>query len=136
MQDGSWMNGYYCKMNETTYAFEEDYKTRPVNVYHLIAQDSMTDWGLPNKLRLYEVDPDTVGMYTGKEDQNAKRIYEGDILRDRRTGEIVSVWWNEHHCCFECRGGSVSPVQVGSLNEHSVIIGNIHDNPDMVKKEA
>lgn len=28
VQDGSWMNGYYCKMNETTYAFEEDYKTR------------------------------------------------------------------------------------------------------------
>lgn len=135
-QNGEWMHGYYCQMNETTYAFEVDYKTHPVKVFHLIAQDSMTDWGLPNKLRLCEVDPETVGMYTGKNDRNAKRIYEGDILRNERTSEMVSVWWDEEHCGFVCKGGSVSPVQVGSLNGHSTIIGNIHDNPEMIWKET
>ena len=95
----------------------------------------MTDWGLPNKLQLYEVDPETVGLYTGKEDRNAKRIYEGDVLRNDLTGEIVSVWWDGQHCGFVCRGGEVSPVQIGSLNEHSTIIGNIFDNQDLVWKE-
>ena len=115
-----WLHGYYCQMQETTYAFQEDYNKFPVKTLHLIAQDSMTDWGLPNKLQLYEVDPETVGLYTGKEDRNAKRIYEGDVLRNDLTGEIVSVWWDGQHCGFVCRGGEVSPVQIGSLNEHSI----------------
>lgn len=131
VNSGSWIYGYYCKMDETTHALAEDYKTHPVRTIHLIAQDSMTDWGLPNKLQLYEVDPDTVGQYTGLNDRMAKRIYEGDILLNEHTGEKVSVWWNEGCCCFECRGGETSPVQVGSLNGCSRVIGNVFDNKEV-----
>lgn len=127
----TWIHGYYCQMQETTYAFEEDYKRFPVKTFHMIAQDSMTDWGLPNKLRLYEVDPETVGMYTGKTDMNVRRIFEGDILKIPSTGEIVSVWWDESKCSFVCRGGEMSPVQIGNVCYRAEVIGNIFDNPEL-----
>lgn len=127
----TWIHGYYCQMQETTYAFEEDYKRFPVKTFHMIAQDSMTDWGLPNKLRLYEVDPETVDMYTGKTDMNARRIFEGDILKIPSTGEIVSVWWDESKCGFVCRGGEMSPVQIGNVCYRAEVIGNIFDNPEL-----
>lgn len=132
----TWVHGYYCQMQETTYAFEKDYKKFPVDTIHMIAQDSMTDWRLPNKLRLYRVDPETVGLYTGKTDWNARRIFEGDILRIPSTGEIVSVWWDEDKCCFVCRGGEMSPMQVGSVCYRAEVIGNIFDNPDLISKEV
>lgn len=51
-----WIEGFYCSMRETTYCIKEDYDRNPVPIHHCIAVDEMTDWGLPNKLRLYEVD--------------------------------------------------------------------------------
>lgn len=50
-----WVEGFYCSMRETTYCCEEDYKRHPVPLHHLIAVDEITDWGLPNRLRLYEI---------------------------------------------------------------------------------
>ncbi len=50
-----WAEGFYCSMRETTYCCEEDYKRHPVPLHHLIAVDEMTDWGMPNRLRLYEI---------------------------------------------------------------------------------
>ncbi len=127
-----WIEGYYCQMQETTYAFQEDYDKFPVKTFYCIAQDSMTDWGLPNKLRLYEIDPETAGMYTGKNDKNTKKIFEGDILKVESTGEIVSVWWDETHDRFVCRGGKVSLVELGNINYRAEIIGNIFDNSELL----
>ena len=38
---------------ETTYCFTEDYEKYPVKTLHFIAEECMTDWGLPNDFRLY-----------------------------------------------------------------------------------
>lgn len=34
-----WAEGFYCRMRETTYCCEEDYKRHPVPLHHLIAVD-------------------------------------------------------------------------------------------------
>lgn len=92
-----WVEGYYLKREETTYCFAEDYERHPVKTLHFIAEECITDWGLPNDFKLYEIDPDTLCEFTGWNDRHKTKIFENDII------EIVScskcsykhlIWWN------------------------------------------
>ena len=85
----------------------------------------------------YEVDPETVGQYTGLTDKNGRKIFEGDIIkckvhdmdgyRVRRgvveyhdVGFIMNLepnsWYDQKNIPFDCE-----------------IIGNIYDNPELLK---
>lgn len=77
--------------------------------------------------------PETVGQYTGLKGSDSKRIYEGDIIR--KGLECFVVKWNSNHC----RWGLFDKYdfEVSGFNEHTKnyleIIGNIHDNPELLK---
>lgn len=108
------------------------------------------------------IDPETVGEYTGLTDKNSKKIFEGDIIRygqiydygcflesldnpDAYDGEtydqdieIDVVEWRvnndypafdlrDHR--FECNG--LSQILCGDYEYE--IIGNIHDNPELLE---
>lgn len=60
-----WIEGFYCRINETTYCTTDDYQKEPVKVQHLIATERSTDWGMPNQIAFYEIDPATLCQYTG-----------------------------------------------------------------------
>lgn len=83
------------------------------------------------------VDPKTVGQYTGFKDKNGNKIFEGDIIRYSDT--IRSVIFDEVFSEFEF--DSKDPVEnPDSLclcvdYERCEIIGNIHDNPELLKGE-
>jgi uncharacterized phage protein (TIGR01671 family) len=86
----------------------------------------------------YEVDPATVGQFTGLHDVKGREIYEGDIVEDEH-GRALEVFWNEigpgGWWFAENKEDGRYHVESIGLNIIAVI-GNIHDNPDLLPKEA
>ena len=97
-------------------------------------------WYISNKAGVataYEVIPSTVGQYTGLTDKNGKKIFEGDIVKGLFVfGEISSVVifkygsfgieWNIDEI-------KVLDPFLGLRNIECEVIGNIHDNPELLK---
>ena len=73
--------------------------------------------------------PETVGQWTGLVDKNGKKIFEGDIVRTRGK-DIYLVEWNNDYGGFECFN-----YETGIDLNSAEVIGNIHDNPELLGKE-
>ena len=85
------------------------------------------------------VTPDTIGQFTGLYDKNGKEIYEGDILKwkaDNRLYAVVFNWGmfyaSVEVCNQEIYGGF--PLHSLTDDEACEIVGNIYDNPELIKK--
>lgn len=94
----------------------------------------------------HKVDPATVGQYTGLTDKDGKRIFEGDIVRffERQFGGedapvIQSVGYEEGGFCVHryflnnwLRNAINGNIQLEGIE----VIGNIHDNPELMEEET
>ena len=90
--------------------------------------------------------PETVGQYTGLTDKNGKRIFEGDILKSTikiidyadvgfsishyDEEDIGIVEWRKDGFMIAHKSGTWARNFYGCEN---YVIGNIHDNPDIIK---
>lgn len=102
----------------------------------------------PYALHRAEVDPDTVGQYTGRKDKNGKRVFEGDILRlftiwaDGTVEPVdvpVIVQFCENDQCYVLttkQGSHYDDFGNYGRHEYYEVIGNIHDNPELMKEEV
>ena len=84
----------------------------------------------------FDVIPEPVGQYTGLTDKNGKRIFEGDIVSlVKHDGLIYKVVY------VPCRYELVNSKGVNCFvldiykSENIEVIGNIHDNPELLGGE-
>lgn len=93
----------------------------------------------------YPVIPETVGQYTGCEDIDGKRIFEGDIVlitnlapdidRDYTTVVGIVQWCGG---AFEVEGAENDDYTPycwlhETCQAYRKIVGNIHDNPELLE---
>ena len=83
------------------------------------------------------VDRETVGQFTGLTDKHGTKIFEGDIVRCVRThcdGKEVVGHIIFEDCCFCVKKGIDRPAM--DLCGEFEVIGNIHDNPELLTKNS
>ena len=93
-----------------------------------------------------EVDPKTVGQYIGLKAKKRKEVYEGDVFTAKGNSEMwYTIKWSKTYCAFKAtanKGDEWGPfgfkLSSGSgYDEQQLktmkIIGNIHDNPELLK---
>lgn len=81
----------------------------------------------------YEVNPETVGQYTGLNDKNGKEIYEGDIITHGSKRILYTVVWNDTGLTAK-QNGSSSYAGLTYWQPNIEVLGNIHDNPELIKQ--
>lgn len=97
---------------------------------------------IEGKMQMYEVDRETVCQYTGLTDKNGTKIFEGDIIRAKiESGNHEGFAWpnmpvdfQKGSFCLNDRNGYVFAV-LGAFAPRVTfeVIGNIHDNPELLQ---
>lgn len=128
------------------------------NNWHELSKEEWWVEGLPQKMwrewyiinpddenTAYPIDPETLCQYTGLKDKNGNRIWENDIIdcHEKRGAAFYHslVLWNECNARFDVRAMECNfPM---TLEECSAdisicgldyqVIGNIFDNPELLK---
>lgn len=132
LDNGEWVEGDYFRK----YIYDRDGN---VSLHHLIGwQVADNDGEMCNDYE--DVDPATVGQYTGKKDKNGKKIFEGDIIHTKQYGKDE---YGLNHCGYDIFSVRFinSSFRIESNNRwfyltdghHIEVIGNIHDTPDLLK---
>ncbi len=88
------------------------------------------------------INPKTRGQYTGLTDRNGVRIFEGDIIDYKNPDGIDKyiVTWDNEYSRFAAAAIWFGETKIiGDFVFYSqskcTVIGNIHDNPELMKGE-
>ena len=119
IDSGEWVEGFYCR----AFRWTGDHDPQPA-----IQEADCFMFRL--------VDPATIGQYTGLTDKNRKKIFEGDIIFDQHPSiqKAYTVIWFSGSFVRRTKDGHYLSLSVLNCNEFEVI-GNIHDNYELMEKE-
>jgi hypothetical protein len=75
-------------------------------------------------------------QYTGLKDKNGREIYEGDICNCREYECFGKIEWNEDNAGFYfyvvVEGGGFDEECLYEYADELEVIGNVHDNPELL----
>ena len=126
-----WVYGSYYKQEEF-YGNKEDADVI-ISSTESLTYDQALEYAI--------VIPETIGQYTGLTDKNGKKIFEGDIVKHYNNSDerfdIGVIYWDE-------KFSQLKRTSIGNFHHSSFtysisrscdyeIIGNIHDNPGLLK---
>lgn len=128
IDNGEWREGYYAMMGKGNL------------IRHYIVQNcALTGLFEDPEDNMYfndvEIDPETLCQYTGLTDKNGKRIWENDIVEDKRFNGFYKI-------VFRVRDGGWYVENINSGALFRIIertscqyerCGNIFDNPELLK---
>lgn len=123
--NGEWVNG----------SLLNPYRKKPLIAHYEDGQEILG--------YIVEVISETVGQYTGLKDRNGERIFEGDILIYVDDGEYdvnekYLVVFDDDEAAFRtkfyCEGKYMCYEDIIPC-ENFEVIGNIHDNPELLGGE-
>ena len=81
---------------------------------------------------MFEVNPATVGQFTGLLDVDGCEIYEGDVVRIDDWSTPSYIRWDDDTASFVVDRWTVNLAHVC----YRKVIGNIYDNPELLEVEA
>lgn len=88
----------------------------------------------------WHVDLETIGQFTGLCDKNGTKIFEGDIVESRynSSSEIYLEEIVFQDCSYYAKkiGTKHLTSLIEELFRNSIVIGNIYDNPELLKGGA
>ena len=127
-----WVYGFYAQDMELD---EEENLTS----VHSIISEAYEDAGI-----WFDIDPQTLGQYTGLKDKNGQPIYEGDILQINimdwnRPGNVIAsgkAAVEYRGCTFGVEWGfsrDFSGLDSFSRNCTFEVIGNVMDSPELLE---
>lgn len=147
LDNGEWAEGYLYEHEPALVGIVSENDV-PEPSKWFIVRTAFADWNMPRRAEFIEVDPSTVGQYTGLIDKNGKRIFEGDMIKPF-DDEIDKMVVEFHHgqfllCLYGERGymaeygweeegnyGCFEAEPLSSYGDDIEVIGNIHDNHEL-----
>lgn len=137
IDNGEWAYGNFV-MDATEQVQRENIPLEPILADGFIRRYDLAQ----QKIVMHEVDRETIGQYTGLTDKYGKKIFEGDIVKhynhtdNPEKYEIYRVEFCQRTCKFVGRLNDNWYAQLAQhIEKHYEIIGNIHDNPELLKGE-
>lgn len=133
IDNNEWVFGYLYKLplpNGEVYMILTQDNTHLDNSlepeYHL----AFTLW-----VDLFVVNPNTISQFTSLYDKSHNKIYEGDILTVQGIDEKLEVRFVRGVFAFLWNGDLDNEFPTNSpTHEWAEVVGNIHDNPNLIKK--
>lgn len=101
----------------------------------IVTQDQYAPYIRTITLEYIGVDEKTVGQYIGRKDKKHREIYEGDLVKDSNN-YVYRVVYNEYFASFGLRRKQDAYMHYfgeAFESEDCEIIGNVHDNPELLE---
>ena len=115
IDNGEWVEGFYVRLGG-----KDDY----------ILTGKLSIFGSNLTYEDYRVISETVGQYTGLVDKNGIKIFEGDIVSER-GGESCQGYYEIDNVLIVEIPDTLLNFEMSYDCEYK-IIGNIHDNPELL----